>query len=69
MANLVILEKPLRTLGDALALPLGNASDLFGLVYQGHPDLRRLLMPSDWMGYPMRKTYKEEDPRLVWNRR
>ena len=46
-----------------------EAYDLLGIKYQGHPDLRRILMPNYWLGHPLRKDYVEDDPRLVWNRR
>ncbi len=37
--------------------------DLFGVVFEGHPFLRRLMLPEDWKGHPLRKDYPTEGYR------
>lgn len=41
--------------------------DLLGINFLNHPDLKRILLPNSWQGYPLRKNYKNNDERLVWN--
>ncbi len=42
-----------------------EAFDLLGVVFEDHPDLRRIMMTEDWSGHPLRKDYVFQEPRWL----
>jgi NADH-quinone oxidoreductase subunit C len=41
-----------------------EAYDLLGIDFPGHPNLKRIMMPDDWIGYPLRKDYEPVDAEV-----
>ncbi|HHH55400.1 MAG TPA: NADH-quinone oxidoreductase subunit C [Bacteroidetes bacterium] len=42
-----------------------EAYDLMGIIFKGHPDLRRLFLTDDWVGHPLRKDYVDEANMII----
>jgi len=59
----VVLQRENPTVDSVISIWRGadwlerETYDMFGIQFMGHPDLRRILLPADWEGFPLRKDY------------
>lgn len=64
-AKITNIEQPqIRTVTDIWKTAIFHERevyDLFGVRFEGHPDMRRLFLDEDWEGYPLRKNYVDEN--------
>ena len=66
----VVVENEAESVVDIFKSAVADENeiyDLFGINFSGHEDLKRLYMPENWDGYPLRKDYVQDDTRLAWN--
>lgn len=54
----------LTSLWEGINWPERETYDLLGITFTGHPNMTRILLPDDWVGYPLRKDYKPHDEEV-----
>lgn len=57
----------ISTIFDSAVADEKEIYDMFGIIFVGNPELKRLYMPDSWQGHPLKKDYEENDERLNWN--
>jgi NADH-quinone oxidoreductase subunit C len=66
----IFVEKEIESISklfDSAVADEKEIYDLFGINFIGNDELKRLYMPEDWLGHPLRKDYENNDKRLRWN--
>jgi NADH-quinone oxidoreductase subunit C len=65
----VAIDEPIDTLADVFFgadWQEREQFDLVGVIFKDHPDLRRIMLPEEWVGHPLRKDYAIETGHLPW---
>ena len=66
----IVVKDEAETVTDIFKSAIADENeifDFFGIKFKGNENLKRLYMPDDWKGFPLRKDYIQDDTRLAWN--